>query len=293
MVNDIAIEKGKQTNIKRRRTGGNFRRKGSGVVANKKRSFGRLKNGAKKEIYLSVVVPAYNEEKRLPQTLATIGDYLKKQAYGYEIIVVNDGSKDGTGRAAENLIGKIGNLKLIDNRINRGKGYVVRQGMLAANGKIRLFTDSDNSTPIGEIEKLLPYFGQGYDMVIGSRDAKGARLDPPQPLYRRFLGEAFGLLSNIIAGTWGISDTQCGFKAMTGQAAKEILPKCEIDRFAFDPEILAIAKKRKLKIKEVGILWKNDTGGTIKLKSMIKTIFSMFFGLLSIRMNIIKGVYAK
>lgn len=255
-------------------------------------NFAAAANG-KKEIYLSVVVPAYNEEKRLSRTLTAIGEYLKKQSYGCEIIVVNDGSKDGTGRAAESLIGKIAHLKLIDNQTNHGKGYVVRQGMLAARGRIRLFTDSDNSTPIEEIGRLLPFFGQGYDVVIGSRDAKGAKLDPPQPLYRRFLGEAFGLLSNVFAGTWGISDTQCGFKAMTAAAAQEILPKCRIDRFAFDPEILAVAKIREFKIKEVGILWKNDTGGAIKIKSMVKTIFSMFFGLVSIRANIIKGIYAK
>jgi len=243
------------------------------------------------EVYLSVVVPAYNEEKRLPQTLIAIGDYLKRQPYAYEIIAVNDGSKDGTAAAVEALIGKVAKLKLIDNRVNRGKGYVVRQGLLAAKGQIRLFTDSDNSTPINEVEKLLPFFKQGYDLVIGSRDAKGAKLEPPQPIYRRFLGEGFGLLSNIITGTWGIEDTQCGFKAMSAAAVKEVIPRCRIDRFAFDPEILAAAKICKYRIKEVGILWKNDTRGTIKVKSLIKTIISMFAGLLTIRINLIKGVY--
>ncbi len=288
--NDSARREGNQTknNTNRRRSGANFRNRTNSV-----RSTGRLAGGkrigATKEIYLSVVVPAYNEEKRLPQTLISIGDYLKAQRYNYEIIVVNDGSKDGTGRVVEELIGKIANLKLIDNCQNRGKGYVARQGMLAARGKIRLFTDADNSTPIGEVEKLLPYFEQGYDVVIGSRDAKGAKLEPPQPMIRRFLGEGFGLLTNIFAGTWGIADTQCGFKAMTARAAREILPKCEIDRFAFDPEILAIAKMREFKIKETGILWKNDPRSKVKISSM----FKMFFDLLRVCANKIKGIYEK
>jgi len=219
--------------------------------------------------------------------LAAIGDYLSRQPYAYEIIAVNDGSKDGTGRVTEALIGKVAKLKLIDNHINHGKGYVVRQGMLAAKGQIRLFTDSDNSTPIEEVEKLLPYFKEGYDVVIGSRDAKGAILDPPQPMIRRFLGEGWGLLTNIMVGTWAIEDTQCGFKAMTAKAVQNIMPRCKIDRFAFDPEILVLARRSKMKIKEIGILWKNDTRSTVKFSSMVK----MFQDLLRIRLNLIKGIY--
>lgn len=238
-------------------------------------------------IRLSVIVPAYNEEKRITQTLEAMDRYLKKQGYGYEIIVVSDGSKDRTAEVVEGMKGKIANLKLIANKENHGKGYVVRQGMLEAAGEIRLFTDSDNSTPIEEAEKILPHFKDGYDLVIGSRDAKGAVLDPPQPMLRRFLGEGFGLLSNIITGTWGIADTQCGFKAMTAKAAKEILPLCRIDRFAFDPEILAVARKKKMRVKEIGILWKNDLRSTVKFKSMVK----MFEDLFRIRLNMIKGSY--
>ena len=239
------------------------------------------------QTYLSVVIPAYGEEKRITETLVAIDKYLKNQKYSYEIIVVNDGSKDDTGPVVERLIGKIKNLKLLDNRINHGKGYVVRQGMLSAHGAYRLFTDSDNSTPIEEVAKLLPYFSQGYDVVIGSRDIKGAKLEPPQPLYRRFLGRGWWLLTSIVVGTWGISDTQCGFKMMTASAATQVLPLCKIERFAFDPEILAIAKKKKLKIKEVGILWRNDLRSTVKANSMVK----MFFDLLKIRSNMIKGIY--
>jgi len=201
--------------------------------------------------------------------------------------VVNDGSKDGTGRAVEALIGKVAKLKLLDNHVNHGKGYVVRQGLLAAKGQVRLFTDSDNSTPIEEVEKLLPFFKEGYDVVIGSRHAPGAKLEPAQPPIRRFLGWGWRMLANIVVGTWAIKDTQCGFKAMSAKAAAVILPKCRIDRFAFDPEILILAKAKGFRVKEVGITWKNDTRSTVKAGSMVK----MFKDLLRIRANQMKGLY--
>ncbi len=241
------------------------------------------------DLYLSVIVPAYQEEERIAATLQTINAYLSKQNYGYEIIVVNDGSKDRTAETVRKLIPRIANLRLIDNKINHGKGYVVRQGMLAGRGQYRLFTDSDNSTPIEEIEKLLPFFEQGYDIVIGSRQAEGAKLDPPQPLFRRFVGRGWWFLTSIFAGTWMIADTQCGFKIMTSGAAQIIFPLCTIDRFAFDAEILAVARIKKFKIKEVGVLWRNDPRSTVKFKSMVK----MFFDLLKISFNIVSAKYDK
>jgi len=238
-------------------------------------------------MHLSVIIPAYNEEKRLPKTLVEIDKYLRKQDYDYEIIVVNDGSKDKTAQIVEDFKSKIANLKLIDNKINHGKGYVIRQGMLEAKGEFRVFTDADNSTPIDQIEKMWPEFEKGYDVVIGSRDIKGAVLEPPQPWWRRFLGEVFGLLTNLIVGTWGIKDTQCGFKGFTQRATKDIFPRCKINRFAFDPEILIIAKKLGYKIKEIPIFWRNDPRSKVKFKSMIK----MGFDLLKIRWNLITKKY--
>lgn len=236
---------------------------------------------------LSVVIPAYNEEKRLPSTLFAISQYLSRQNYSYEILVVSDGSRDGTAKAVQDLISQIPNLRVIDNKENHGKGYVTRQGMLEAKGDYRLFTDADNSTSIDQVENMWSYFNQGFDVVIGSRDAKGAVLDPPQPASRLFLGEVFGLFTSIMCGTWGIKDTQCGFKGFTRKAAESIFPKCKIDRFAFDPEILIIAKKMKFKIKEMPVRWKNDLESKVKFKSMIK----MGFDLVKIRGNIIKGIY--
>jgi dolichyl-phosphate beta-glucosyltransferase len=239
------------------------------------------------EIHLSVIIPAYNEEKRLPRTLREISDYLRRQKFDSEIIVVSDGSTDRTCEVVENLKMQIPNLKLICEKINRGKGYGVKIGMLNSKGKFRLFTDADNSTPISEIEKFWPEFEKGADVVIASRDIKGAILDPPQPLFRRFVGEVFKYLRKIIVGLWEIEDTQCGFKCFKGEVAEKIFPKCKIERFAFDPEILLIAKKMGFKIKEVPVYWKNDLQSKVKFKSMVK----MLIDLLKIRFKLLTGKY--
>lgn len=264
-------------------------------------------------MHLSVIIPSYNEEKRLPKTLEEIDKYLSKQNFDYEIIVVSDGSKDKTGQVVRELYSSIKGLRLIDNKENHGKGYVTRQGMLEAKGDFRLFTDADNSTPIEQIEKMWPYLRnaspegferalrpelsgrpsaelpaeEGFDVVIGSRDIKGAVLDPPQPYYRRFTGDAFRLFRQLVCDLWGIKDTQCGFKCFTGKAAADIFPKCLIDRFSFDPEFLILAKKMGYKIKEVPIYWKNDPDSKVKFKSMVK----MGLDLLRIRWNLITRKY--
>ena len=220
----------KPRNSQNRNNGRNGNRNGYGNAKTGHRQFNRPSSrpqitqstqipAKNQEIFLSVIIPAYNEEKRLPKTLEILDAYLRKQPYNYEIIVANDGSKDNTGRAVETLIGKVAKLKLLDNHVNHGKGYVVRQGLLAARGRIRLFTDADNSTPIEEVEKLMPFFKEGYDVVIGSRHAAGAKLEPAQPPIRQFLGWGWRMLTNIVAGTWAIKDTQCGFKALSAKAA--------------------------------------------------------------------------
>lgn len=240
---------------------------------------------------MSVIVPAYNEERRLSKTLKEIDKYLGKQTYEYEIIVVNDGSKDGTAAIVRSLMPKIRNLQLSDNKINHGKGWVVRQGMLDAQGKYRLFMDADNSTSIKQVEKMWPYFKEGYDIIIGSRDIKGAVIPVPQPWYRIMLGNVFNLIVQTISGLWGIWDTQCGFKYFSEKAVDDIFSKCLIDRWAFDVEILVIAKKLGYKIKEVPIVWINDPESKVKLKGMVK----MGFDLLKIRWNLLthKYKYAK
>jgi glycosyltransferase involved in cell wall biosynthesis len=238
-------------------------------------------------MYLSVIIPAYNEEKRLPKTLLDIDKYLRKQDYEYEIIVVNDGSKDKTAEAVRELEPKIRNLKLIDNKKNHGKGFVVRQGLLEAEGEIRLFSDADNSTSIDQVEKMFPWIERGFDIVIGSRDVKGAVLNPPQSWLRVLVGNIFNLMVQILTGLWGVWDTQCGFKALTAKAANDVLPRCRINRWAFDPEILVIGKELGYKIKEVPVVWKNDPDSKVKFKGMVK----MAFDLLKMRYNLIVGKY--
>ncbi|KKQ68076.1 MAG: Glycosyl transferase family 2 [Parcubacteria group bacterium GW2011_GWC2_39_11] len=248
--------------------------------------FATAKSGLN-NMYLSIIIPAYNEEKRIARTLKDIDEYLKTKTYDYEIIVVSDGSRDKTADIVKGLQAEVANLRLIDNKENHGKGFVVRQGLLDAKGDYRLFTDADNSTAIDQAEELLPYFEQGYDVVIGSRDIKGAVLANPQPWHRRMLGEIFNLFVQIIVGLWGIWDSQCGFKIITANAAQDILSRCKIDRWAFDPEILIIAKKLGYKIKEAPVVWANDIESKVKFKGMVK----MGLDLLKIRWNLITKKY--
>jgi len=236
---------------------------------------------------LSVIIPAYNEERRLPRTLREINKYLSQQSYDWEIIVVNGGSTDRTPDVVREMMGEIRNLKLIEQK-GKGKGDAVKTGMLEGKGDYRLFTDADNSTSIDQIEKMWPWFEKGYDVVIGSRDIKGAVLDPPQPWYRGvILGKGFRFLTHLICGTWEILDSQCGFKMFSKKAAEDIFPKIEILGFAFDVEVLVIAQKLGYKIKEVPVYWRNDPKSKVKFKN----IFEMGIDLLKIRWNLLTKKY--
>ncbi len=241
------------------------------------------------KIHLSVVIPAYNEGKKLPHTLPKMYDYLKQQSYNWEILVVSDGSKDNTAQVIRDLSSQIENLRLIDNKENHGKGYVVKQGMLSAKGEYRLFTDADNSTSIDHIERMWPEFKKGHDVVIGSRDIEGAKLAVPQPFWRIMIGNTFNFMVQMMCGLWGIPDTQCGFKGFSRKAAVDIFSRTRVSRFAFDPEILVIAKKMGYKIKEVPVTWINDKRSSVKFKSMVKMLIDLF----EIRLNMIKGLYEK
>lgn len=237
-------------------------------------------------MYLSVIIPAYNEERRIEKTLLYLSEYLEKQDYSYEIIVINDGSKDKTSEVVLGLQNKIKNLKLIDNKKNSGKGAVVREAMLKAEGDYRLFTDADNSTPIEEIEKMMPFKS---DIIIGSRTKEGAIIKNPQPLFRIFVGKIFNLMVQIIVGLFGVWDTQCGFKCISKRAVEDIFPRCKIDRWAFDPEILKIGKLLGYEIKEIPITWTNDIESKVKSSAMIKMAIDLF----KIRWNLITKKYGR
>ena len=243
---------------------------------------------------LSVIIPAYNEEKRLPNALKEVDEYLRRQSYDYEILVVSDGSKDNTAgvvRQAAGLpageAGSIKNLRLINEKKNYGKGYAVRKGMLAAAGDFCLFMDADNSTSIDQVERMWPEFEKGFEVVIGSRDIKGAELPVPQSWVRRRLGDIFNLIVQTISGLWGMWDTQCGFKGFSKKAAKDLFSCATIERWAFDVEILVLAKKFKYAIKEIPVRWINDPESKVKMTGMLK----MLLEVLSIRINLWKGMY--
>ncbi|OHA70562.1 MAG: hypothetical protein A3E07_03160, partial [Candidatus Wildermuthbacteria bacterium RIFCSPHIGHO2_12_FULL_45_9] len=185
---------------------------------------------------LSVIIPAYNEEKRLPKTLESVISYLAKQTYQSEVLVVNDGSKDGTATIVRELAKNIPSLRLLDNQENHGKGFVVRQGMLAAKGEWRVFMDADNSTSIDHIHRMWLEKDQGFEVIIGSRDIKGAVIPVPQSWLRRRLGDVFNLMVQVLSELWGIWDTQCGFKGFSAKATQEIFSKATVNRWAFDVE---------------------------------------------------------
>lgn len=214
-------------------------------------------------MYLSIIIPAYNEAKRIPKTLLAMDAYLSSVNYPYEIIVVNDGSRDNTSEVVGNMAKIVKNLKLIDIKKNRGKGGVVRDGMLAAKGDIRLFMDADNSTSVDQIEKMIPFFKEGYGVVFGSRTVPGAKLEPPEPLYRRFIGKALNLLVQVLLLP-GIWDTQCGFKAYTAEAAEKIFSVSKVSTWGFDAETLALARKFGYRIKEIPVRWVNDMRSTVR-----------------------------
>lgn len=238
-------------------------------------------------VYLSVIIPAYNEERRLPKTLRAVYEYLLKQSYDSEILVVVDGSTDKTAEIVRSLEPTIKGLRLLEYKENHGKGWGVREGILEAQGQYRIFMDADNATTVDHFEKMAPYFEQGYNVVIGSRDIKEAVIAVPQSWFRRRLGDIFNLIVQIVAGLWGIWDTQCGFKGFTAKAARDIFSRTTIDRWAFDVEVLVIAKKLGYKIKQVPVIWINDPESKVKLKGMIK----MLLEVAKIRWNMQRGLY--
>ncbi len=224
--------------------------------------------------FLSVIIPAYNEANRLPLTLIDVDKHLMEQEYSYEIVVVNDGSKDDTAEVVRRFIPLIENLKLIDNPKNHGKGWVVRQGMLSAKGTWRLFMDADNSTSVTEFNKMIPYFREGYEVVVGSRDVKGAKMLPPQPFYRRWLGDIGNLIIQalLLRGIW---DTQCGFKCFSDEAAERIFHLAKIDRWGFDVEVLVLAKELGYQIKEMPVFWVNDPQSRVSAKSYLQVLWEV------------------
>ncbi len=220
--------------------------------------------------FLSVIIPAYNESKRLPLTLLDIDRHLSKAEYSSEVLVVDDGSADATVDIVKRFSHLMPHLRVIGHAENHGKGWVVREGMLAARGNLRLFMDADNSTSVDQCNKMLPLFREGYDVVIGSRAARGSRLVPPQPWYKQIAGKIGNLVIQalVLPGMW---DTQCGFKCFTEEAAERIFRLATIDRWGFDVEVLVLSERLGYRVKQVPVVWVNDMRSTVSFRGYLST----------------------
>jgi len=224
--------------------------------------------------FLSVIIPARNEAKRLPLTLIDVDKKLSERDYSYEIIVVSGGSTDDTADIVNRFSHIVKNLRLVDKKENRGKGWAVKVGMLEADGNYRIFMDADNATSIDQFDKMLPFFKEGYSVVVGSRAAKGAVLEPSQPWYRRIPGRMANVIIRILL-IRGIRDTQCGFKCFSEEAALRIFPLSKIDGWGFDVELLALARLFGYRIKEMPVRWVNDLNSKVGLGAYFSTLWDI------------------
>lgn len=213
---------------------------------------------------LSIIIPAYNERQRLPTSLLTIRDYVRSADLDVELLVVDDGSIDGTADAAEAFDPAPMRYRVIRCEVNRGKGAAVRRGMLEATGKRRLFSDADLSTPMNELPKLLAHAEQGFDVVIGSRDLPESVLNPPQPWARRMGSTLFRMFRRLLLLP-SVRDTQCGFKLFSQEAAEAIFTQLQTEGFAFDLEVLGLAEHLGYRIVEVPIYWSNDQDSRVRV----------------------------
>lgn len=239
--------------------------------------------------YLSIVIPAYNEENRIGRTLGATFDYLAGQSYGSEVIVVNDGSTDRTAEMVRELSGRFGiDLRLLENPGNRGKGYSIRHGMLAANGEIVLFYDADLSTPTSEIVKVIKPIADGsYDIVFGSRALDRSLIGTRQSFLREFVGRAGNWVQYLFTGL-KFRDTQCGFKAFRRETAQAVFPLQQIDGFGFDPEILFIASRQGWRLLEIPVIWNHVEGSKVHV---IGSPLKVLLEVMTIRWNQLTGKY--
>ncbi len=219
------------------------------------------------DILLTLVMPAYNESKRIGLTLEKTLLYLDRQPFGSEIIVVDDGSQDHTAQIVENSPAHASQVYLLRNESNRGKGYSIRRGVAQARGRFVGFTDADYKTPIEEFDKILPWLQENWDVVIGSRGLGGSRIEVTQPLYRRLGSKAFAIAMHTLIGLPHIHDTQCGFKFFQRAVALDVFANQQVDGYMFDVESLAMAERLGYRIKEVPIRWQNDVDSRYRVVS--------------------------
>lgn len=231
--------------------------------------------------FVSVVIPAYNEEQRIGETLRKMVEYARTKPFALEIIVSDDGSLDATVEASKSIL----NSSVLPHQVlrapmNQGKGAAVRRGMLAATGEYRLFSDADLSTPIEELDRFLPLLiEKKADVVIGSRALQGANIVEHQPWFRELMGRVFNQVATVFAFR-GIKDSQCGFKCFTAEAAQKLFTLQKLDGFSFDVELMFLAQKSGFRIQEVPVTWVNSAASKVKVLS---DPIKMFWDVLRIR----------
>lgn len=237
---------------------------------------------------LSIIIPSYNEELRLPPSLIQIAEYIKKSGRTTEVLVVDDGSKDRTAAVTETFRMRIPLLRVVSNGVNRGKGYSVRHGMQEARGEIVLFTDADLSAPIEEADKLLAAMDE-YDVAIGSRALNRDLIEVHESGFREFAGIIFNKIVRVVL--WlPFVDTQCGFKAFRRERCKIIFDQQRIERFGFDPELLYLARHHGLKAVEIPVRWAHSPATKI---NMMRDSIQMFLDVFTIRWNALLGRYRR
>jgi glycosyltransferase involved in cell wall biosynthesis len=238
---------------------------------------------------LSIVIPAYNEELRLPATLERLAEYLPTLGLQTEVLIVDDGSRDRTAAVAETFAGKISGLRALSNGTNRGKGYSVRHGMLEATGELVLFTDADLSAPIEESDKLIGALKNGYDVAIGSRALNRSLISTHESPFREFAGIIFNKIVRVVL--WlPFVDTQCGFKAFRRERCRIIFELQRIEGFGFDPELLYLARHYGLRAIEIPVRWGHSPDTKV---SMLRDSMKMFIDIFVIRWNALSGKYAR
>jgi dolichyl-phosphate beta-glucosyltransferase len=232
---------------------------------------------------ISIIVAAYNEEKRILPSLFAIRDYCTANSIDHELIVVDDGSTDDTRRVTSEKIPQIPQLKVLGYETNMGKGYALRTGVLSSKGDFVLLSDADLSTPIEELSKLLHLLHNNVcDIAIGSRALALSQILKKQPWWRQSMGKLFNkIVKSLLIGDF--NDTQCGFKLFTGESARKLFKEAQVNRFAYDVEILALAKKSGYRIREVPIIWVNSPQSKV---NPLTDSTQMFFDLLRIRARI-------
>ncbi len=236
---------------------------------------------------LSIIVPAYNEERRIRAPLEKIPAYCRQEKISYELLVVDDGSDDKTAQIVRAAATRDSHIRLISQAARSGKGAAVKAGVLASSGELVLFSDADLSTPIEEFGRLRQALGLGSDIAIGSRVADGARIEVRQHWIRQTMGQTFNLIIRLLL-VRGFKDTQCGFKLFRREAAKKIFARSRVAGFAFDVELLVIARRHGFKVQEVPVVWRNSPASKVRI---ILDPLKMFGDLFRIKFNEVKGVY--